>query len=239
MTHRSLRRLSGRTPVVAVALAVALLAACGAGDDDSSDGVASLDGEAADTPSEGTAATETTAPVDTEQALLDFAACMRENGVDMPDPQLDENGGVQIEIGGEQPQPGQGPPEGVEEAMEACEELMPRRAIGADGEEFDPTEMQDQILEFTQCMRDQGIDMPDPDFGEDGDFVSGPATDSADVGDGEDPPTGRVLRGPFGTLDLSDPETGAAFDLCSEETGMFGPDGGGMAVGAAPVEADE
>ena len=35
----------------------------------------------------------TAAAVDPEQAVLDFAACMREHGVDMPDPEIDSAGG--------------------------------------------------------------------------------------------------------------------------------------------------
>ena len=30
----------------------------------------------------------------TKQAMLDFARCMRQHGVDMPDPKFDERGGV-------------------------------------------------------------------------------------------------------------------------------------------------
>ena len=39
--------------------------------------------------------------------------------------------------------------------------------------EIDPeqeAEMREQMLEFTECMREQGIDMPDPVFGDDGGF---------------------------------------------------------------------
>jgi hypothetical protein len=217
--------------VVPVAvLAAFALGACGGGGDGVSDGVASLDDEVADAASEGSAApTATTEPVDQEEALLEFAACMRENGVDMPDPEVDDNGGVLIQIGDGEQEPGAGPPEGVEEAMDECGELMPRGPVERNGEEFDPTEMQDEMLAFAQCMRDHGIDMPDPDFGEDGRLEAGSDTESADAGG-----SGPVLRGPFGTLDPSDPATEAAFEECGEGT-MFGLPGG-AAVGAAPVD---
>ena len=138
--------------------AVVALAACGGGDDDagSGDAVASLDTAPADGGSE--APSETTEPIDTEQAMLDFAACMREHGVDMPDPQIDENGGIQIQIGEEgdadTPGRGVGPSEDMQEAMDACQELMPQGPITRGNGDFDPTEMQDQLLEFAACMRE-------------------------------------------------------------------------------------
>jgi hypothetical protein len=213
------------------ALAAFILGACGGDGDGAADGVASLDDAATDEPSSDSAApTATTEPVDQEEALLAFAACMRENGVDMPDPEVDENGGVMIQIGDGEQEPGDGPPEGVDEAMDECGDLMPRGPVERDGEGFDPTQMQDEMLAFTQCMRDNGIDMPDPDFDEDGRLEDGPVTDSAD----ESSAQGRVLRGPFGTLDLSDPATEAAFEECSEGTmfGQPGEGGGGIAVPA-------
>jgi ABC-type glycerol-3-phosphate transport system substrate-binding protein len=74
--------------MVLVAALALLLAACGGGA--STQGIASLQ--------EGTTAgddssTTTTAAVDPEQAVLDFAACMREHGVDMPDPDINSAGG--------------------------------------------------------------------------------------------------------------------------------------------------
>jgi hypothetical protein len=223
------RRSRGVLPAVLVA-AVALTA-CGGTDDDSGDagdGVASLDDatDATDaSDANDTASPSTTEPVDSEQALLEFAACMREHGVDMPDPQIDENGGVQIEIGGVGAGPGD--PDVFQEAQEACAELMPRGPITRNGEDFDPSEMQDQMLEFAQCMRDHGIAMDDPDFSEEGRLEV-----TATIPEGGEAPSGPVLAGPFGTLDLSDPDVAAAFEECGADTG-FGPPGG--VAPAAPV----
>ena len=46
--------------------------------------------------------------------------------------------------------------------MEACQQFLgdAHRRTGA---EIDP-EMQDKMLEFAKCMRDNGVDFPDPDF---------------------------------------------------------------------------
>jgi hypothetical protein len=219
------------------ALAAFTLGACGSGGDNATDGVASLDDGAADDASTGSAApTATTEPVDQEEALLEFAACMRENGVDMPDPQLDDDGGVRIQIGGSEPEPGQGQPADVDAAMEECRDLMPRGPVERNGEEFDPTEMQDELLAFAQCMRDHGVDMPDPEFDEDGRIEVGTVTDSADD---DDASGGPVLRGPFGTLDMGDPATEAAFEECSEGTGFGMPGRGGAGAATGEPEGDE
>jgi hypothetical protein len=55
-----------------------------------------------------------------EDAALDYAKCMREHGVDVPDPQFGEDGSVQMRIGG------RGLDESkVEAAAEACRKTMP------------------------------------------------------------------------------------------------------------------
>ena len=52
---------------------------------------------------------------------LEFAQCMRDHGVDMPDPQFTEDGGVMMQVGG----PGQQlDPDTMQAAQEACNELM-------------------------------------------------------------------------------------------------------------------
>jgi hypothetical protein len=64
-------------PIIAAALASGLvLTACGA-----------------EKPAAGDRRTEG------REAALAFAKCMRDQGIDMPDPQFDENGGAQIRIG--------------------------------------------------------------------------------------------------------------------------------------------
>jgi hypothetical protein len=147
-------------------LALAGAGACGGDDDDGGEAdVASLDDgsdDATDGTTEGTAAED--APEDVEEAVLAFAECMREHGVEMPDPSVNE-GRVAIAISGDN---GVSEAE-MEEAQKACEPLM---ANARGGEmQRDPereAEMQQQMLEFAECMREHGIDMPDPEFGSDG-----------------------------------------------------------------------
>ena len=145
------------------------------------------------------------------------------DGVASPDPKLDDHGGVRIQIGTGEAERERGDSDQVNRAMEECQDLMPRGPVERNGEQFDPTEMQDELLEFAQCMRDHGVDMPDPEFGEDGRIEVGTMTDTADA-EGSD---GRVLAGPFGTLDLGDPATEAAFAECGEDTAFAIPGGGG------------
>lgn len=134
----------------AVALMVLLLAACGSTGGD--DGVASVTGDSAS--GESQERTE----ADREEAGLKFAECMREHGVDMPDPGTGDEGGLTI-----QASPGDYSPEEFEEADEACRHHLEGAFEDADPERMQ--EFQDRALEFAQCMRDNGVeDHPDPEF---------------------------------------------------------------------------
>lgn len=96
-------------PALGLALA---LAACGPAPAD--DGIASAGGAAT-----GAAATPSASvTVDRQEAQLKFAQCMREHGIDMPDPAPGQ--GIQIKI-----KPGQ--EKALEEAHKACEEFAPGR----------------------------------------------------------------------------------------------------------------
>ena len=101
-----------------------------------------------------------------EEGVLDFAQCMREDGINFPDPTFDIDGNPQfdnLEIENE---------EEFENAFENCEDIL-RNALP---EQFDldpevEAALVDASLEFSQCMRDQGIDFPDPKPGEFGFFA--------------------------------------------------------------------
>ena len=53
------------------------------------------------------------------EQMLEFAQCMRDHGVDMPDPMFNDDGGVQIGVGGEETR---STPDDFEAATEACAE---------------------------------------------------------------------------------------------------------------------
>ncbi len=97
------------------------------------------------------------------KAMLDLARCMRENGIDMPDPKF-EGGRVTQRMGG----PGKKiDPDVMRKAEKACAKY--REAIKApEMSDADKEKFRKAAIEHSRCMRKQGIDMPDPMFDEDG-----------------------------------------------------------------------
>lgn len=179
---------------VAGLLLMTALAACGGGS--GSSGVATLK-------SPGTGAVgESAAPsasLDPETAQLEFARCMRENGVDMPDPVAGGGfggaaGGAAVQVGGDGIDA-----EKMQKAFETCGTLLGAGGPG-DGIAIDP-EMQDKLVEFAGCMRDNGVDFPDP---------------GADGG-------GMISIGGPGGIDPSSSEFQAAQEACQSILGDFGP----------------
>lgn len=156
--------------VVVLATMAAFLTACGAKDDDGG-GVASLNGSSSSNDSDGADGDDGDGgdepEQDGEEAALAFSQCMRENGVpDFPDPEVDGDGGIMLNReGGSNVDR-----EAERKAMEACRDKMPGR--GGSFSEEDRAEMQENMLEYAACMREQGIDMPDPTF--DGEGGGGP-----------------------------------------------------------------
>lgn len=149
------------------------------------------------------ATTTTTAAVDPEEAFQEFTACMREHGINMPDPETEGGAdGAVISIEGGGPMD----PEAFEEAAAACDPILE----AAFGEfELSPeqeAEMMDQQLAFAQCMRDNGVDWPDP---------SGDGGTMIELGD-----------------DISSETIHAAMEICRE--GTFGSSDGIMVEGEAP-----
>jgi hypothetical protein len=152
------RKLGFAATAGALAVALALtMSACGSSGD--SEGVASLTETAGQTSDESSGAdgSKPATREDREQAELDYARCMREHGVDFPDP---VNGRFEFRA-----TPGD---EGkMEEAQEACggilERLGPQKL-----DEAAEAKMQEAALEFARCMREHGVDMPDPEFREGG-----------------------------------------------------------------------
>jgi hypothetical protein len=158
--------------VCAVVLLVVFLAACGGGESDSAVASAASDDTSGGDSSGGDSAGGGSAD-DTEEELLDWVECMRDEGVDVPDPQVDADGNLTFGGGGGPGLGGGGgggiDREALQDATEVCGEI-PQGAFG--GERPDQTEVQDRLLEFAQCMRDNGYDMPDPDFSGDGGLTS-------------------------------------------------------------------
>jgi hypothetical protein len=93
------------------------------------------------------------ATADPEQARK-FAQCVRDNGVpDFPDP------GPDGQFDFKQFQGKNLDRDKLSKATEACRDVAPN---GGQTLQLDANQ-QEQLRQFAQCMRDHGVDMPDPD----------------------------------------------------------------------------
>ena len=177
MIHRPIR-------AILLVAATLLLTASAAGAQVATLGTPEPDAGATDAPAEET---------DNEQAILDLAACLRENGLDIPDPQFGPEGPTfadpsvvaNIDLGSDT----------FIDAMDACGDLL-----SALQPEVDPAQQAEQVelqLVLAECMRREGIDdFPDPD-----------------------PVAGFTIRD-MGSFDPFDPDFQAAFTVCAAEMGF-------------------
>ena len=143
---------------VALFTIVLALSACTIGEEETK-GVVSID--------ENTVSTTIFDEVTFEEGVLNFAQCMREEGINFPDPTFDIDGNPQfdnVDVENE---------DEFEEAFTNCEDIL-RNALP---EQFDldpevEAALVDASLEFSQCMREEGIsNFPDPTPGEFGFFA--------------------------------------------------------------------
>jgi hypothetical protein len=160
-----------RLQLFALPLVVVSLAFAACGDDDDS-----------------TTASAEDARAELREATLEYAECMREHGVDVPDPKPNEGGGVLLEQRGPDTA-------ATREAEEECRKYLE----DVEPPEFSPEKERDfreRALEFARCMRGEGIDFPDPTIGEDG----------------------RVtMRAPAGQDPRQDPRFEEAFEKCGDD----------------------
>ena len=189
--------LPRRSMVLGLSLASLLVVAACSGGATTEPGIATLATQAPANGTEGAVPTvrPSLSPEDREDALLEFAACMRDNGVDMPDPQFGLDGRANMgTLFGELDQNDAE----VRAATEACDAYLPSSLAD------DPVlqaERQEVLLQFAQCMRDNGVEMDDPVAG------GGPG------------------RGPMATLDQNDPTVAAGLEVCRP---LLGTQGGGQ-----------
>ncbi|GII85678.1 hypothetical protein Ssi03_36680 [Sphaerisporangium siamense] len=137
MRFRRLALVIGAAPVLAVA---------GCGTAQEAPGVASA--------GKGTGAASPSASPAVSSDPVKFAECMRGHGIDIKDPE--PGGKVQIRIRS-------GDRGKVEAAQKECGKYL--QGGGLLGKGNDP-KMRDAVLKFTACMREHGVDMPDPKPGE-------------------------------------------------------------------------
>jgi hypothetical protein len=103
----------------------------------------------------GAGASEASARADKEQAGLDFARCMREHGVNVPDPKPVGGGGMRfsmrVDAGNEAK---------ARRAQAACDHFL-RGAMNSPSK-ADQQKMLEAALKWASCMRQNGVDVPDP-----------------------------------------------------------------------------
>jgi hypothetical protein len=145
MTRTSIR-LRGLA-VVAAVVAVLAVSACGEAQGDE---VASAGGEQnAPNPAQ----TWDTAQSDPDTQALLFAQCMRDNGVDMPDPAPGQQGLIDAfqSIAGNYDR------STLEQAIAACQSQMPQYAE-------EQQHSNETMLALAECLREQGLDVSDNPF---------------------------------------------------------------------------
>ena len=101
-------------------------------------------------------------------AALEWAACMRKNGANVADPQIDANGMVRI---GPDPDDANPPSEAVmAKASKACDQHLEGMVAGAGQKPSaeQQARMEREALRFARCMREHGVEMPDPRVAEGG-----------------------------------------------------------------------
>ncbi|MFF1902347.1 hypothetical protein [Kitasatospora sp. NPDC058218] len=143
-TLRTPSRLRRGLAGVGMGVAALVLAGCGGGQHGGPK-VASLgNGSQA-----GSSASPSPGAAKPEDAQLQFARCMRDKGVDVPDPQA----GGSVRLGG----PGQDPTK-VQAALQECQHFL-----SAGGSSMNDPKRKDMLTKVAQCMREHGVNMQDPD----------------------------------------------------------------------------
>ena len=137
--------------------------------------------------------------LDVEAEMMEFAECLRNEGMQITDPMVDSDGNIQM------PELVDGASVSKKEwiaAYEVCGEII--KKITFEKKEVDRSEQVDQYLALAACMRDEGFDVEDP------------TAETLDIWMGD-------LKT---TVDWDDPDAEAVFDTCFG-VGAGGYDGKG------------
>lgn len=175
-----------RSRLAVLGLALALGAAACGGGGSGGGGVASLSNSGGNASGQGSKSA--TGTQDFRKQMLAYAQCMRDNGVDFPDPQFDANGRPQFNRnGGGQNFDSLRNDPNFDKARQACQSKRPDF-----GGQFQQTpqqqaEMRKNLLAFAKCMRDHGVNFPDPTFDANGRPQFDRNANGGDVFDRNDP----------------------------------------------------
>lgn len=174
-----------------IAISIAALSIVGCGTE--SGNVASLEGKATTEIANAPAVTD-------EDRAIEFAECLREQGLEVQDPTVDSEGNVQL------PRPSQdsiGRIIEFRETFQSCLHLL--EGMSFFNEAPDLTEQTDQMIEVASCLREQGLNVDDPN-------------------------SENLRQWQFSIrseLDFNDPDVAAVIDECGGLTGPRGPGGPG------------
>jgi hypothetical protein len=129
-------------------------------------------------------------------AALKYAQCMRKHGIDMPDPKFNGNG-MSMQIGG--PGSKRIPKATMDEAQQACRKIMEKVKPPSMSKE-DQAKARESALKMARCMREHGIDFPDPQFGTGGRIE-------------------QKIGGPGSNINPEDPRFQQAMKACAKQSG--------------------
>jgi hypothetical protein len=93
-----------------------------------------------------------------QEFALRQAECMRRHGIDVPDPKPGRGLVLEGDLAN---------PEQFDRARRACEKEVGKPPV-PELSEAEQREFREAALKHARCMRDQGIDFPDPTFGANG-----------------------------------------------------------------------
>ncbi len=177
--------------------ALSLLAAACGGNDEPAPGVPSLEDQ-----DPGAVSSTTEARLDADLALLEFSQCMRDEGIPLPDIGIDADGAPildpalldTIDVQSDE----------FADAFEECQPILAQsEAFDIDLDPQFQAFIEDQFVEFSQCMRDNGVeDFPDP----------------ASIGSGPVYPLSIFAR-------MTEPDFEAAVEVCQRDLAFPGLDG--------------
>jgi hypothetical protein len=157
-----------------------------------------------------------------EKARLDFARCMRQHGVNLPDPTGNGPGEINIRIK-DRVNTAQ-----FQRAQQACDKYL--QAARPKLSAADRAKFRDAFVKFSSCMRKEGINLPDPSTSGGG----GPQQ-SANGSAGPTPGAGPTRQAMIGgaKINLDDPRVRTAMEKCRKLLPNGGP-GGKRTGGGGP-----
>jgi len=106
-----------------------------------------------------------------EEVVTSFAECLREEGITISDPEINADGTVNMmafrqsmmsnpDFNFQNPQ--------TRQTLDKCIPLLQNASFAGQRPQEDEIELQDNLLELAHCLRNEGIDVGDPNFSEGG-----------------------------------------------------------------------